>query len=890
MSLRLWLSRLGATLKRKHHDEELNEEIRAHLEMDAAERIEEGAPPAEARDAARRAFGNTLRWKEETRGAWTFPRAEGFWQDIRYGFRVLAKRPGFTAAAVLTLALGIGLNTAIFSLYNGVLLRPLPARDPERLVNLYSAIQGEPGSRTFSYPEYLFFRERNTVFSSVAAFAGGRVLLGEGGAAPETLHVHMVSANYFGMLGAAPALGRMFAPEEDATPAAHAVAVLRYSFWKARFGGDASIIGRSITLNNLPYTVIGIAPRDFVGCDPEVPDMWVPIMMSANVHSGPDLFDNRVAGWLFLVGRLKPGATLSQAQSEMAVLANQFHASDDARLRRSTVLVTSGSFLTPEQKSDVEPVAIAVMIAVGLVLLIACANVANLQLARGVTRQKEMGVRIAMGASRGRLVRQMVIESLMLSGAAGVAGLLIALWVAGLSLQLAHPSGTPALFLDFSPDWRVALYLAGISLLSGVVSGLMPALRASRLDPLAAIREESGDSSYRKGSGMRSAFVVAQVGTSLFLLILAGLLVRALHKAQDIDTGFDLAHVAVLSPALRVLGYDSGRSVEFIRGLADRIGSLPRVQAVATATTVPLGKDFAQSTIIPEGEDSSAEQKLPIVNYNTVSPGFFDTLGIGVMRGRTFTPQDSASGARVAVVNETLARQLWPGQEAIGKRFRQGRKSPPFEVVGVVRDARNVYLWSAHDPYLYLPVLPERLEDYTDPKILIRVTGDPTPLIAALPGMARQLDPNVSSKASALAANLSFWIWPSEIGALLAATLGLLALVLASVGIVSVTAFAVSQRTREIGIRMALGAQPGGVVRLLVWQVGKLVTIGAAIGLLAAAAVSRLLTQVLYGLSALDGATYVGVTLLLGGMALASCYFPARRATRVDPMVALRYD
>src|SRR5271156_241660 len=811
-------------------------------------------------------------------------------QDIRYGLRVLAKRPGFAIAAVLTLALGIGLNTAIFSLYNGVLLRPLPARDPERLVNLYSAVQGERGAGIFSHPAYVFYRDRNTSFSSVAAYAGGHMLLSAGSVAPELLQAQMVSANYFEMLGASPALGRSFSPEEDKTPGANPVVMLNYNFWQRRFGGDAGLVGRTITLNNMAYTVIGIAPRDFTGCNPEVPDLWVPIMMNANVHSGPDMLESREDGWLFLVGRLKPEATLSQAQSEMAVLAGQFHASDEGSLRNSSVLVTRGSFLAPNQKSDLAPLAVALMIAVGLVLLIACANVANLQLARGVTRQKEMGVRIALGASRGRLVRQMIVESLMLSGAAGVAGLLIAWWAAALALRVAHPPGAPALSLDVSPDWRVALYLVGISLLSGVFSGLMPALRASRQDPLVAIREESGTSTYRKGRRMRSVFLVAQVGGSLFLLIAAGFLVRALHKAQRIDTGFDLAHVAVLSPDLRVLGYDSARRLEFDRRLTDSIRSFPGVRSVATSTTFPLGKDFAQTAVLPEGEDLPAGQKLPIVNYNVVSPEFFDTLGISVARGRAFTTQDAASDTRVAIVNESLARQLWPGQEPIGKLFRQGRTSPPFEIVGVVRDTRNVYLWSANLPYLYFPLQPAALDEFHEPKILVSVKGDPGPLIAALPGLAREMDPNVSSTAKPLEENLSFWIWPSQIGALLAATLGLLALLLASVGIVSVTSFAVCQRTKEIGIRMALGAQPGGVVRLLVWQVGKLVAIGAAIGLLAAAAALRLLAQVLYGLSALDGVTLVGVTLFLTSIALASCYFPARRATLVDPMQALREE
>jgi predicted permease len=574
----------------------------------------------------------------------------------------------------------------------------------------------------------------------------------------------------------------------------------------------------------------------------------------------------------------------------MAVLASQFHATDEGKLRRSTVLVTRGSFLTPGQKSDLAPLALALMFAVGLVLLIACANVANLQLARGVTRQKEMGVRIALGASRGRLVRQMVVESLMLSGSAGVAGLLIAWWSAGLALRLAHPPGAPSLSLDVSPDWRVALYLAGISLLSGVVSGLMPALRASRQDPLVAIREEGGASTYRKGRRMRSAFVIAQVGGSLFLLIAAGLLVRALHKAQRIDTGFDLTHVAVLSPDLLVLGYDSGRRLEFDRRLAERIQSLPGVRNVAMSTTVPLGNDFSQSSVLADGEDFPAEQKLPIVNYNLVSPEFFDTLGISVVRGRPFTAQETSAGARLAVVNESLARQLWPGQEAIGKRFRQGRKSPPFEIVGVVRDTRNVYPWAASLPYLYLPLQPAALDEFHDAKMLISVRGNPAPLIAALPGLAREIDPNVSSTAKPLAENLSIWIWPSQIGALLAATLGLLALLLASVGIVSVTSFAVSQRTREIGIRMALGATRGSVVNMVLREVLVMTGCSVAVAIPLSIALSSFVKSQLFGISNHDPATLFFVTLAIGAIALLAACIPARRAIRVQPVTALRYE
>jgi predicted permease len=814
------------------------------------------------------------------------------WQDVRYGARVLLKRPGFTAMAILALALGIGLNTAIFSLFNAIILRPLPVKDPASVVNLYTSIPGERSPGVFSYPEFVDCREQNTVFSGMVAHAGGHVLLGGEGASassrPEWLHASMVSANYFDLLGASMAVGRSFMPEEDQTPGTHPVAILNYGFWQRRFGGDSAMVGKTITLNSLAYTVVGVAPRDFVGVDPEVPDVWTPLMMAANVQAGPPLFDNREGGWLAVVGRMKPGVALAQAQSEMSVLAGRFHANEDARQRRTTIQVVPGGFLSPREQGDVVPFAILAMAAVGLVMLIACANVANLQLARGVARQKEMGIRTSLGATRGRLMRQLIVESLLLAGVAGVAGLQFAWWASELLLQVAHPPGTQALSLAVSPDWRVGLFLFSISLITGIVSGLLPALRISRIDPLTAVREEGGTTSYRKGSRLRGALVAGQVAMSLFLLVAAGLLVRALGKAQNTNPGFDVMHVTVLSVDLKVLSYDQTRRTLFYGQLLERIKTMPGVRAVALTSTVPLGKDFAQTDMVAEGKEPPPGQRSPIVDFNRVSPEFFDALGIRLLSGRSFTPQDIASGAHVAIVSESLAKEFWPGEEVLGKRFRMGRTS--YEVAGVAPDARNVYLWSGDKPYLYLPAIPENGGQYSDLRILVRSAGDVGALVAALPGLAREQDPAVPAEAIPLSANLATWIWPSQMGAALSGMLGLLAMLLSAVGITSVTAFAVSQRTREIGIRMALGAQPGEVVRLLVLQGGKLVAIGAGIGLIAAAAATRILSGFLYGVSALDGVAFVGMTILLAGVALAACYIPARRATKVDPMIALRYE
>ncbi len=816
------------------------------------------------------------------------------WNDIRFGGRVLLKRPGFTSMAVLTLALGIGMNTAIFSLFNAAILRPLPVKDPTRVVSLYGGVEDQRSSGVFSYPDFADFREQNNVFSAMTARAGGHVLLGgENGSQssrPEWLQVNLVSANYFDLLGATPAVGRTFLSEEDQTPGAHPVAILNYGFWQRRFGGDTALVGRTITLNSLPYTVVGIAPRDFVGADVEVPDVWVPLMMALNVQGGPALFDKREAGWLFVMARMKPNVQIGQAQSEMTVVVTRIHAKDDAGARRATIQVVPAGFFDPREQGDLVPLAILAMVAVGLVMLIACANVANLQLARGVARQKEMGIRASLGASRGRLVRQLVVESFLLAGTSGVVGLFLAWWASDILLQISHPPGGPMFSLQVSPDWRIGVFLFCICLFTGIVSGLLPALRISRQDPLNAVRGDGDATSYRKGSRLRGVLVTGQVATSLFLLIAAGLLVRALSKAQNTNPGFDTAHVAALSTDLRVRNYDAARKTTYYRELLDRIAAEPGVRSVALSSTVPLGTSFAQTNLMAEGKEPAAGQPVPVLNFNVVSPGFFQTLGIRLLRGREFTPQDIASGAHVAVVSESLAKQFWPGEEALGKRFRMGRKSPLYEVAGIAPNVRNVYLWSSDLPYLYLPNIAESLADSSDFTVLVRSARDMKALVAALPAIAREQDSAVPAEATPLSANLARWIWPSQVGAAISAALGLLALLLASVGITSVTAFAVTQRTREIGIRMALGAQPEGVVRLLVMQAGKLVAIGVVIGLAMAAAVSRILSGFLYGISAVDGITFVAVTIVLVSVALVACYLPARRATRVDPMVALRYE
>ena len=818
-------------------------------------------------------------------------------QDLRYGLRQLWKSPGFTLTVVFTLALGIGANTAIFSLFNALVLRPVSAKDPASVVNVYRTVENEERFGVFSYPEYRGYREHNTVFSGLAAFTGAQVTLtgsGENSAASdsgETLQAQLVSGNYFSVLGAGASAGRMFIAEEDQTPNARAVVVLSYDLWRGRFQSDPNIVGSTLKLNSIPYTVVGVAPRGFGGTVSDPPDVWVPLMMLGQVRPGANLLEDREYMSLQLVGRLKPGKRREEAQAELTVLAQKFAqngASAREKNHNAGVTVTAGEFLNPQEQSDVLPLAVLVMTAVGLVLLIACANVGNLLLAKGASRQKEIGIRLSLGASRGRLVRQLLTESMLLSLAAGVGGVLLALWIADVLLASVHPPGLHRVALDVRPDLRVLGFTLFLSVMTGLICGLVPALRSSKQELAAAVKDEWRAFGGRVSkSRLHGALVIAQVAVSLILLVGAGLLIRALEKAQGVSPGFEMKNVLVVSTNMQLRGYDAARAREFLRELEERLAGLPGVQSTGLARTAPLGSSFAITRIAVEGREAAPGARPALVNFNTVSPGYFETLKIPIVRGRGFSAQDVAQEARVAVISEALAKRYWPGEDPIGKRFNSGGASAYREVIGVAKDARNVHLWSGDEPYLYLPVTPA---EFSDMQLFVRTDHNASAVMGAIADSIRTMDSSLRVSTHRLEENLALWIWPSQLGAALAATLGFFALFLAAAGIYAVMAYAVTQRTREIGIRVALGSQNSDLLKLLLGEGMVLVGIGAAIGLLAAGGGSRLLAKFLYGLSAVDGLAFAGVSVLLTVVALLACWIPARRAMRVDPMVALRHE
>jgi predicted permease len=825
-------------------------------------------------------------------------------QDLKYSLRSLLKRPGFTLVVIATLALGIGVNAALFSVFN-LLLRPLPVKEPESIVRMFIE-EGARRSDQFAFSDYSYIRAHSQSFSDVlAVYEDERFLLGENklNSDPEEIVGNFVSENYFAMLGGGNAhLGRLFTAEENSVPGRDAVVILSHGFWQRRFGSVPQLVGNNIKLNGKQFTVIGITHPEFVGLRREMPDIWLPLAMRAAMSTDrfegiadekKDWFGGRDFPWLSVYARLKPGRTAPEARTEMNILLGHL-VTQSSTGPKQTIAVDPIN----DMKFPIEAWMLIGMIlgATGLILLIACFNIANMQLARAIARQKEIGVRLCLGASRWRLVRQLLMESLVLSVVGGVAGVLLAWWSLNLFLSVVFVryAGDEMLrvALDLTPDWRVLTYSFGLALLSGIAFGLVPALRATRPDLIGIVKSEGSTSSGRSArSRLSGALVVAQVTACFVLLIPAGLLVRSVQLNLTTDPGYEAKNLLSVEYSLELSGYDGERAKIFQQELISRLAALPGVQSVS------LDREFNQNgSITLLDQTRTGQNQYSNVPIDGIPSTFLDTIGTPLVLGRGFTAEEVNARMPVLIVSESTARNLWPGESALGKLLRieqplrNGETKNLFssaQVVGVARD--NQIYRSGETPQL-LVYIPGATPGEMDTSVLVRTTSD----AAALKDLARReayaIEPvlrlDVDTFEELIAGQQTIMTAASH-GA---TALGVLALMLAVIGLYGVMAWLVVQRTREIGIRMALGAQAHNVLVLVLAQGMKLVLIGLLIGIPVSLAAAQVLSSMLIGLTTSDALAIGGVTLLLVGVTLLACYLPARRATRVDPLETLRYE
>ena len=808
-------------------------------------------------------------------------------QDVRYAFRALRKNPGFTAVAVVTLACGIGANTAIFTLVNALLLRPLAVDRPNDLFTIFTTDPKNAGDLGVSYPNYEEYRDRNQVFSGVLAATFTGATLGTTGE-PEQLAIELVSGNFFSVLGVAPAIGRAFRPDEDGAPDAHPVVVLSHALWTRRFGARREILGETINLNGHPYTVIGVAPPDFRGTNIFGPALWAPLAMHRQLYFKPELFRERRFLWLTVVGRLKPGISPAQVQAGIQTVAAQLRQAyprENEGRGAKVMSVTSGVF-GGANRDLVARAGWILMIVVGMVLVIACGNVANLLLVRAAVRRREIAIRLSMGASRLRLVVQLLTESLMLSASGGAVGLLIGFWVRDL-LWSARPPLFRLVDLDLTMDYRVLLFTLGVSLATGFLFGLAPALETARADLVTELRERSSQSAGGRFH-LRNILVASQVALSTIALIAAGLFLRSLQHAQSIDPGFDAAHLAVLTVNPGGQGYTPSRAQEFYRQVTERVRTLPGVAATGMSNLLPMSPGAFQRSVFPEGFEVTPGGRGILVISNIVTPRYFETMRIPMVGGRDFRESDREGSTPVAIINEATAKRFWPGQNAVGKRFRFFTDMFLTEVIGVVKDSKFFTLGEETRMCAYSPVL-QNYAPMMD--LLVRTSGDPAALVGTVRREVQSLDGRLLlTNVGTVNDLINNSLWTARMAAALLGVFGLLALGLASIGIYGVMAYTVTQRTREIGIRIALGAARGSVLGMVVRQGMSLVVAGIVVGLAGAVAVTRFAAAVMFGVDPTEPLTFAAVTALLLLTALLACLIPSRRAARVDPVVALRYE
>ncbi|MGH9940494.1 MAG: ABC transporter permease, partial [Blastocatellia bacterium] len=807
------------------------------------------------------------------------------WQDLRYGARMLLKRPGFTLIAVITLALGIGANLTIFSFVDTMFFRPLPVREPYRLVNVEATRNGVG----YAYPVYTHFRDHSKSFEALAAHYSTAPLdmIAEGDS--RVTNGAVVSANYFPMLGTRPLLGRFFLPEEDAAPDRNPVAVISHGMWLNRFGGDPSVLGKEIRLNGKAFTIIGVAPEEFQGVVAGHPnEMWIPMMMLRLGYRGCDALTDFGCTPLGFIGRLAPDRTLENAQAELTALSSQLAAASPEDRDRGVRLSPALGVRT-QDRAGLRYQMRLMMTMTGLLLLIACANVAGLLLTAGAARRKEIAVRLCIGAGRARLIRQFLTESLLLTLAGGALGLLFSLWAKDLLLVFYTTSYTTFhIHYDLSLNPRTLAYALALTIGAGFLFGLAPAIQSTRHNLVRALKDEGGSPQARHNR-LRRALVVGQVALSLALLVSAGLLVRsAAHIRQGAN--LDPQHVVALRlrPALRDYGPEKAQA--FTREVVRRLEATPGVQSVSLAKGSGLAwlSSGRVRVRLPEQAQNRPEDQFQ-AEYHEIAPRFFETLKIPFIQGRDFNDGDRPGAPRVVVVNETLAKRMWPDGAPLGRSLIVNDQ--PYQVIGVFKDAQLRNATETPLPFLYLPYWQNNFRPQVDSRMLARVAGDPRTMLPILRREITGLDPNVPiSEDVPLTQQVNATYKPVLLTSSVLTSSGMIAFFLSMIGLYGALAFAVSQRTREIGIRMALGARTADVLKLVVGQGLRMAFVGVALGLLAALAATRLMKSLLYGVSATDPLTFIAIALLLIGVALAACWIPARRATKVDPIVTLKCE
>jgi predicted permease len=888
-----WFRRLVYLLRQSRHDRDLREEIEAHRSLRAAQMEREGLTPQDANAASRRAIGNVLLAREDIREIWlgSWPT---FWQDVRYGLRTLRKNAMFTAVAVVTLALGIGINTGIFTVLNGVLFRDVPAPAAHELVSIAQTVEGgqftsTAGIDTFTVSEYKAYRAQAHSLAGVLAHSDPRETT-LGGDAPQEVFGALVSCNYFTVLQQPPALGRALV-EPDCDPGAAPVVVLGHGVWTATFAADPSIVGRAIELDRRRFTVIGVAADGTYGGAPMKTAYFAPLSAEPLLWPGESRFRDESSRWLHLVGRRGDGQGLEQVRAELAVIAAQIDRQQPPRQTRLTIERARRATIPSAARGAATGAAAVLMAAFGLVLLIACANVANLLLARGTARSHEIAIRLSLGASRGRVVRQLLTESLLISIAGGLLGSVLALWSFQTLIALALPGALPpeipavAFDLDFSPDTRVLAFALLLTVGTSLLFGLVPALQVSRPDLNGVIKQEAaGAGTSRRSGRLRGMLVGVQVALSMVLMISTGLLLRGLYATYTIDPGFAYRDVAFLS-----FGTDFGPATVVNQRLMDQVAALPGVERVAFAAQTPLGESMMGGAVRLPGE-TKAQQRF--AEFDQVTPGYFSLLDIPIVRGRTFTDAESANaqrqegGTRPVIISEAAARTFFGDDDPIGRTLLRANMQvdgdTTLEIVGVAADAQLTSLGTIVS-YIYEPSRPGGV-------MLVKSRANFAAIASGIRGLVRASDPNVAFRVLPLEGNVAWWRGFSGMVTTLGAGLGVLALLLASVGIYGVVSFGVNRRYREIGIRMALGATARDVLGTILRQAMRPVVIGGAIGLTMAIAVSRVLSSVLFGVSPADPIGLGGSAVLVLGVALVAGILAARPAMRADPTATLRYE